>query len=53
MRAKDTADCPNCQRLQARVDALEAELAALKEIVAQWPFTVVVLPLQGVYNPSP
>jgi transposase len=35
MRAKDTADCPNCRRLQARVDALEAELAALKEVVAQ------------------
>src|SRR3954463_3233918 len=35
MRAKDPADCPNCRRLQARVDALEAELAALKEVVAQ------------------
>ena len=35
MRAKDTADCTNCRRLQARVDALEAELAALKEVVAQ------------------
>src|SRR5512142_1044649 len=35
MRAKDPADCPNCRRLQARVDALEAELAALKEIVAR------------------
>src|SRR3712207_5188555 len=35
MRAKGTARCTNCQRLQARVDALEAELAALKQIVAQ------------------
>jgi len=35
MRAKDTVRCPNCRRLQARVDALEAELAALKQIVAQ------------------
>src|SRR5436309_4076945 len=35
MRAKDTADCPNCRRLQARVDSLEADLAALKGVVAQ------------------
>src|SRR3981189_2838051 len=35
MRAKDTAGCPNCRRLQARVDVLEAELAALKQVVAQ------------------
>ncbi|MCA1695209.1 MAG: IS66 family transposase [Actinobacteria bacterium] len=35
MRAKDLADCPNCRRLQARVDSLEAELAALKQVVAQ------------------
>src|SRR4051812_16150235 len=35
MRAKGTARCTNCRRLQARVDALEAELAALKEVVAQ------------------
>src|SRR3954453_499606 len=35
MRAKDPADRPNCRRLQARVDALEAELAALKEVVAR------------------
>jgi transposase len=35
MKATDTAECPNCQRLQARVDALEAELAALKEVVAE------------------
>src|SRR4051795_2333306 len=34
MRAKDTVRCTNCRRLQARVDALEAELAALKEVVA-------------------
>src|SRR5512142_241785 len=36
MSAKDTARCPNCRRLQARVDALEVELAALKEVVARW-----------------
>src|SRR4029079_10360353 len=35
MRAKDSVRCTNCQRLQARVDALEAELAALKQVVAQ------------------
>ena len=35
MRAKDPADCPNCRRLQARVDSLEADHAALKEVVAQ------------------
>src|SRR4051812_49955634 len=35
MRAKGTARCTNCRRLQARVDALEAELAALKQVVAQ------------------
>src|SRR4051812_23718035 len=35
MRAKDTVRCTNCRRLQARVDALEAELAALKLVVAQ------------------
>src|SRR3954464_11437043 len=35
MRAKDPADCPNCRRLQARVDSLEADLAALKQVVAQ------------------
>jgi transposase len=35
MRAKDTARCSNCRRLQAGVDALEAELAALKEVVAR------------------
>src|SRR3954466_1865546 len=35
MRAKDPADCPNCRRLQARVDSLEADLAALREVVAQ------------------
>jgi transposase len=35
MRAKDTARCTNCRRLQARVDALEAELAALKQVVAE------------------
>src|SRR5438270_11340029 len=35
MRAKGTGRCTNCRRLQARVDTLEAELAALKEVVAQ------------------
>jgi transposase len=35
MKAKDPADCPNCRRLQARVDALEAELADLKKVVAE------------------
>jgi len=35
MRAKNTVRCTNCRRLQARVDALEAELAALKQVVAQ------------------
>ena len=35
MRAKDTVRYTNCRRLQARVDALEAELAALKQVVAQ------------------
>jgi transposase len=35
MRAKDTVRCTNCRRLQARVDALEAELADLKQVVAQ------------------
>src|SRR3954471_16436370 len=35
MRTKDTAGCTNCRRLQARVEALEAELAALKQVVAQ------------------
>jgi transposase len=35
MRAKDTVRCTNCRRLQARVDALEAELASLKEVVAR------------------
>jgi transposase len=35
MSVTDPASCPNCLRLQARVDALEAELAALKQVVAQ------------------
>src|SRR5918997_1944652 len=35
MSAKDTVRCNNCRRLQARVDALEAELAGLKLAVAQ------------------
>jgi transposase len=35
MRGKDPARCSNCRRLQARVDALEAELAALNGVVAR------------------
>jgi transposase len=35
MRSKDPIRCTNCRRLQARVDVLEAELAALKQVVAQ------------------
>src|SRR5512135_1323980 len=35
MRGEHTADCPNCRRLQTRVDALEAELAALKDVVVR------------------
>src|SRR3954454_7441084 len=35
MRAKKTVRCTNCRRLQTRVDAMGAELAALKQVVAQ------------------
>ena len=35
MSVTDPAPCTNCAQLQARVDALEAELATLKEVVAQ------------------
>src|SRR5437764_9052506 len=35
MSVMGPASCTNCLRLQAQVDALEAELAALKQIVAQ------------------
>src|SRR5881227_1575169 len=35
MSVTDLARCTNCRHLQARVDALEAELAALKGVVAQ------------------
>src|SRR6476659_3927726 len=35
MRANDAVRCTNCRRLQARVDALEAQLPALKQVVAQ------------------
>ena len=35
MSITDPTRCPNCRRLQARVDALEAELADLKEVVAR------------------
>src|SRR2546423_1759567 len=35
MSVTDSARCPNCRQLQERVDSLEGELAALKEVVAQ------------------
>ena len=35
MSVTDSDRCPNCRQLQARVDALEAELADLKQVVAQ------------------
>jgi transposase len=35
MSVTDPAHCTNCPQLQERVDALEAELAALKQVVAQ------------------
>src|SRR5690242_8231785 len=35
MSGTDPTRCTNCHQLQARVGALEAELAALKEVVAQ------------------
>src|SRR3954447_20154128 len=35
MSVSDTVRCSNCRRLQARVDALEAELVCLKQVVAQ------------------
>lgn len=35
MRRKDVTRCPNCRRLQARLDALEAEVAGLKKLVVQ------------------
>src|ERR1700709_1967026 len=35
MSVTDPAHCTNCPQLQRRVDALEAELTALKEVVAQ------------------
>jgi transposase len=35
MSTQDTVPCDNCRRLQTRVDALEAELAELKQLVAQ------------------
>jgi transposase len=35
MSVTDPARCTNCRQLQARVDALEAELAALKQLVAR------------------
>src|SRR5512135_3093764 len=35
MRSMDRANCPNCRRFQARAEALEAELAALKEVVTR------------------
>jgi transposase len=35
MSVTDPASCTNCLRLRARVDVLEAELVALKQVVAQ------------------
>ena len=35
MSVADPTSCTNCLRLQARVDALEAELAALKQVVVR------------------
>src|ERR1700735_2301290 len=35
MSVTDLAHCPDCRASQARVDVLEAELAALKQVVAQ------------------
>src|SRR6202165_5287963 len=35
MSITEPAHCPNCRRFQARVEALEAELAALKKVVTQ------------------
>ena len=35
MSVTDPAPCTNCLRLPARVDALEAELAAIQPVVAQ------------------
>src|SRR4051794_3265330 len=35
MDAQNSNPCPNCQRLQARIEALEAELAALKDLAAR------------------
>src|SRR5438309_8343131 len=35
MSVSDPVSCTNCLRLQTRVDALEAELAALKQVVSR------------------
>src|ERR1700735_3883549 len=35
MSVTDLAHCPDCRASQARVDVLEAELATLKQVVAQ------------------
>src|SRR3954471_9591985 len=51
MRAKDTVRCTNCRRLQARVDVLEAELAALKQVVA--PLSQQLASARQNSSPSP
>ena len=49
MRASDAVRCTNCRRLQARVDALEAELAALKQVVAQLGQQLAASPFAELY----
>src|SRR5512135_2787305 len=53
MRAEDAADCPNCRRLQARVDALEAELDALKEVVARLSQQLAAAPKDSSTSSKP
>ena len=53
MRAKDTARCPNCRRFQARVDALEAELASLKAVVARLGQQLAAAPKESSTSSKP